>query len=109
MSQTLVRYDEMCRAIAACHAIDEVKDIRDRARAIEEYARMAQNTDAEEKARAVRLRAERRVGQMLAQMERHPGRRSDITSSPDGERSFAEELEHNRISPKQAENWQKLG
>ena len=26
----LVRYDAMCRAIAEAHAIDEVKDIRDK-------------------------------------------------------------------------------
>jgi hypothetical protein len=31
----LVRYDAMCRAIAEAHAVDEVKDIGDKARAIE--------------------------------------------------------------------------
>jgi hypothetical protein len=34
----LVRYDAMCHAIAAAHEVDEVKDIRDKARAIEMYA-----------------------------------------------------------------------
>jgi hypothetical protein len=41
----LVRYDAMCHAIAAAHEVDEVKDIRDKARAIEMYARQAQNTE----------------------------------------------------------------
>ena len=65
----LVRYDAMCRAIAEAHAVDEVKDIRDKARAIEMYARQAQNTEAEERAREIRLRAERKCGQMLADLK----------------------------------------
>lgn len=31
----LVRYHTMCRAIAACHSVDEVKDLRDKAKALE--------------------------------------------------------------------------
>jgi hypothetical protein len=65
----LVRYDAMCRAIAEAHAVDEVKDIRDKARAIEMYARQAQNKQAEERAREIRLRAERKCGQMLTDMK----------------------------------------
>ena len=39
----LVKYDAMCRAITECHKIDEVKDIRDRAKAFEVYAKEAMN------------------------------------------------------------------
>jgi hypothetical protein len=35
----VVRYDAMCQAIAAAYEVDEVKEIRDQARAIEIYAR----------------------------------------------------------------------
>lgn len=38
MSTSLVKYDEMCRAIDAAFEVDEVKDIRDKARAMEVYA-----------------------------------------------------------------------
>jgi hypothetical protein len=72
------------------------------------YARQAQNTEAEERAREIRLRAERKCGQKLTEIDRIPGRRTDLTSSHEGKRSFAEECERSRISPKQAENWQKL-
>jgi len=68
MSTELVRYDAMCRAIAAAHAVDEVKDIRDKARAIEMYARQAQNTEAERKAIEIRLRAERKCGELLSEV-----------------------------------------
>lgn len=61
----LVRYDTMCSAIAACHRVDEAKDIRDQARAMEVYAQVALNTEAERKAIEIRIRAERRAGELL--------------------------------------------
>jgi hypothetical protein len=66
----LVRYDAMCSAIAECHSVDEVKDLRDKAMALELYARQARNTDAERKASEVRLRAERRTGELLKELDR---------------------------------------
>src|SRR5262245_53703443 len=66
----LVRYDAMCRAIEAAHEVDEVKDIKDKARAIEVYARQAKNTTAEAQACRIRLRAKRRMGELTAQMEK---------------------------------------
>jgi N6-adenosine-specific RNA methylase IME4 len=61
----LVRYDAACRAIAEAASIDEVKDIRDKAVAMRAYARMAKNFDMEAEAAVIRLRAERRVGEMI--------------------------------------------
>lgn len=61
----LVRYDAACRAIAEAKSIDEVKDIRDKAAAMRAYARMAKNKSMEADAAEIRLRAERRVGEMI--------------------------------------------
>lgn len=66
----LVRYDAMCTAIAECHRVDEVKDMRDKARALELYAQQAKNTDAERRACEIRLRAERRTGELLRDLAR---------------------------------------
>ena len=53
-------------------AVDEAKDIRDKALALEAYYRQARNLDAEREAANVRLRAERRVGELLKELERAP-------------------------------------
>ena len=64
--------DAAVREIALAHSVDEVKDIRDKAIALEIYARQALNTDLERKATEIRIRAERKAGQQLKEMERIP-------------------------------------
>jgi len=107
----LVRYDAMCRAIDAAHAVDEIKDIRDKAKALEACARIAQNTDAERRAAEIRMRAERKAGQLLAATPkakgaREPGTQRGTTPRHEGRASTLKEL---GISEKQSSQWQKLG
>src|SRR5260364_314105 len=66
----LVRYEAMCKAIAECHRVDEVKELRDKASALEVYAQQARNTEAEDKAREIRNRAQRRMGELLMELLR---------------------------------------
>ena len=102
-SHRLVRYDAMCRAIDEAHRVDEVKDIRDRALALEYYNRQAQNTDAELQACQIRLRAERKAGQLLTVLLKHGG----DTKSKSAETTSI--LKANGISKDQSSQWQKLG
>ena len=61
----LIKYDSACRALAEASGTDEVKDILDRALKLKLYAKIAENKQMEREAVAIRVRAERRLGEMM--------------------------------------------
>ena len=69
----LIKYDAACRALSEAKTTDEVKDIRDRAEAMRAYARQAKNKDLETDAAEIRIRAERRLGELIAAQKAGPG------------------------------------
>ncbi len=103
----------MVHAIAEAYAVDEVKDLRDKALALEKYAQQALNDEAERKACEIRLMAERKAGQLLKQMTKTKG------GSPTGSNQHAKKrnrlsgttgssLSDMGVSKDQSSKWQKL-
>jgi N6-adenosine-specific RNA methylase IME4 len=62
---SLTKYDAACRALAEAIAVDEVVAIRDEAAQLAAAARVANNHQAEADAVAIRMRATRRLGQLM--------------------------------------------
>jgi hypothetical protein len=103
----LVLYDNMCRAIGEAYQLDEVKDIRDQARALELYARQANNFQAEERCKEIRVRAERKWGQLYSASEKAKGGNPNLSFDTTGSAPMT--LSDMGVSRDQSSRWQKLG
>lgn len=112
-ASSLALYDAMCKAIEAAHRVDEVKSIHDKALAMEFYAKQAKNTENERKACDVRLRAERKAGQLLKVMAKskeraRPGKPKtsrDVTITLPAPPATLQDI---GISRNQSSRWQRL-
>ena len=111
---TLVKYDAARQALAEAHRVDEAKDMRTKAMMWEAYAYQAKDNALLQFAREIKLRAERRAGELLREMEKTGQRQrrgvsdrkkvisitNDITPAPT--------LKDLGITKDQSSEWQKL-
>jgi hypothetical protein len=82
MTVALIRYDAARRALAAAHRIDEVKNIHDKATALLAYAKQAGDYELQNRAAEIRLRAERRAGELLVDMQKTGQRQAKESGRP---------------------------
>ena len=109
----MIRYEAARQAIAEYKTVDEVKDFRDKALAIEAYAKQANDYELERDAAIARVRAERRCGELLADMEKakgaaEAGTNRGTTRSYDATSSQPRSLSDLGITKDQSSKWQRL-
>jgi hypothetical protein len=92
--------------LAKANSITEVLDIRDKAEAIRVYIKAAgEGLDSQNLAAEIKLRAERKAGELLAEMEKNTGNKNRGQSG--GNKVLPPRLEELGISKMQAHRWQK--
>ena len=102
----LAKYDAARYALSIAVEVDEVKDIRDKAEAMAAYARQAKDTELVQWATEIKVRAERRAGQMLAEMPKAQGELRNSSRSHDG--TATKTLADIGITKNESSRWQKL-
>lgn len=73
-STALANLEAAARLLALAETLPDIKDIRDKAEAMRQYARQAKlGLEAQNRCAELKLRAERKAGELLAEMEKNPG------------------------------------
>lgn len=105
-STTLARISEAMKALSAAKTLDDVLQIRDQAEALRVYVKAASDSlKAANAAAEIKLRAERKAGEMLEQRDNAQGR--NLRSKQDPDTMSGSSLKELGVSDKQSSRWQR--
>lgn len=104
----LAKLSAATTALAEARTLDEVTHIRDMAEAARTYARAAKlGLEAQNHAAEIKLRAERKAGELLADLERgKTGPKTELDSIMESNSPYRQVLTENDIAPTTAHRWQ---
>jgi len=99
----LIKWDTMRTAVAECHSVDEITLIRNKAEAYRYALKQAKESpEVIRKAEEIKLRAERRAGELLGETVNHGGDRKTESRSNDTT------LNDIGVTKDQSSKWQKI-
>lgn len=108
-NHSLVQLDEATRMLSQINSVDEVKSIRDKAEAMRVYAKQAKlGLAAQNHAAEIKIRAERRAGELLKEMDKHEGGRPSGKTSNIALPVSPPTLSEIGISKMQSSRWQDI-
>jgi hypothetical protein len=99
-------YQAAQAALAECQQIDECKDWSDKAAALASYAKQSQDASLLKMAQRIQLRATRRAGELLKQIEpapNHHGNSSQVVDHPSSRKEAARDAGFSEHQQKQAQ------
>jgi len=109
-ADALTHFDRAKRELELAASIDEVKKIRDQAEALRQYARQQKlSLEMQNRCAEIKIRAERRAGDILLDMEKNPGGQAEHESylSHDGT-GRTPKLADLGITRNQSSRWQSI-
>jgi hypothetical protein len=102
-------YRRLLTSIARARDVTECVKVRDAAVALRALAKMARNTAAERDVAEIRLRAERKVGEVCLELTKLQGTRGrNNAARADGRKTKASQLAAAGITVQQSKIWEKL-
>ncbi len=107
MNTTLAHFNKAKQELALATSVDEVKEVRDKAEALRMYTKQqGESLEMQNQCAEIKLRAERRAGEILEDMPKNKGVRlgGNVIVPPGGE----PKLEDIGISKNQSSQWQKI-
>jgi len=105
MIGALVRYEEMRVAVERCARIDEAAEIKDKAAALQAYARQRDDAELEVWTSEIKLRASVRIGELVRELDKAQGARTELLPATETKSTAIAEA---GLSKSQAYRYQEL-